>query len=299
MNCPSLLLGDEIRIVSPGGAIDNNLICEASQVISNMGYTLSIGKYATGKYGRYSGTVNQRCADLQNALDDPQVKAIICARGGYGTVQLLEKLDFTRFVQNPKWIVGYSDISVLHSAVNRLGINSLHAGMMAQIATLGAEDISVKSIFTTLKGKNLDYELESHPQNKFGTAVGQLVGGNLSVLAGLRATPYDLNYDSAILFIEDVNEKIYHIDRMLQNLRLSGVFEKINGLIVGHFTDCVEDKLMKISLKKIILNAVSGYHFPVCFDFPAGHQAPNMPLILGSKVELQVNEKNIKLQYIK
>jgi muramoyltetrapeptide carboxypeptidase len=294
---PSLKAKDRVQIISPAGAIDSDYMDKARDLFQNRGYSVSEGKYSRGSYGRFSGTAAQRSKDLQEALDNPNVKAILCSRGGYGLTQIIDSIDFTAFRAQPKWIIGYSDITVLHNAAARFGIASLHAGMAKQMSELGGNDATVERIFSILSGKMPEYSVNQHPLNRLGSAQGRLIGGNLSTLFGLRGTEFDLDYQDAILFIEDIDEKIYHIDRMLQNLRMGGVFSKISGLVAGHFTNCPEDLKMKSSLGEIIARAVEKYDYPVCFGFPAGHENPNFPLIPGAQIKMEITENAANIKF--
>lgn len=280
---------DLVRIVSPSGVIDPSFIEGAAKVLSSWGLQVQEGACCREKYGRFAGTEAQRIADLQQALDDPDTKAIVCSRGGYGLAQIIDRLDFTTFCLCPKWLIGFSDITVLHNAITNLGFPSVHAIMAKHLTELNADSEAVAGLKNLLFGNLPEYTIPAHPQNRSGKATGKLIGGNLSVIYGLRGTPFDLPYEGNILFIEDIAEKPYHIDRMLQNLRLGGVFQKISGLVVGQFSDCDEDPLMLKSIEEIISGALTGTSIPVVFNFPAGHVDDNRPLMLGAETTLTVN----------
>lgn len=280
---------DLVRIVSPSGVIDPAFIDGAAKVLSSWGLLVQEGAYCREKYGRFAGTEAQRIADLQQALDDPDTKAILCSRGGYGLAQIVDKLDFATFCSHPKWLIGFSDVTVLHNAVANQGFPSVHAIMAKHLTELNAVSEAVAGLKNLLFGNLPEYTIPAHPQNRLGNATGKLIGGNLSVIYGLRGTPFDLPYEGNILFIEDIAEKPYHIDRMLQNLRLGGVLQKISGLVVGQFSDCDEDPLMLKSLEEIISGALAGNCIPVVFNFPAGHVDDNRPLMLGAETTLTVN----------
>jgi len=297
MNPSSLHSGDEIRIVSPSGAIDLKWIYGASKVLKNWNLRVTEGEFARNEYGRFSGTKEQRISDLQKALDDKEVKAILCSRGGYGVAQIIDKLDFTAFCTSPKWLIGFSDISILHAAINALGVASIHAVMAKQLTELPENSQQIETLKNILFGKLPSYELENQPNNRQGSCRGKLVGGNLSVLLGLRSTPYDLQFENNILFIEDIGEKPYHIDRMMQNLRLSGALDKLAGLIVGQFSECEEDPLMMQNISEIISEAVSDYKYPVCFNFPAGHVDDNLALVLGMEVEMNIDSSKVRINH--
>lgn len=297
MKPPFLQHGDQIRIISPSGTIDPKYIDGAKKLLFRWGLHVTEGEFARSEYGRFGGTQEQRIADLQQALDDPNVRAILCSRGGYGLAQIIDKLDFTAFEKNPKWLIGFSDITILHNVITNLGIASIHGIMTKHLTDLPKNSEQAESLKDILLGKIPTYVLTNHHLNKLGRADGKLIGGNLSVLFGLRGSQYDLPYKNNILFIEEISEQPYHIDRMLQNLRFSGVLKQLSGLVVGQFSECDEDPLMKQSISEIILEAVKEYDFPVCFNFPAGHINYNLPLILGKKVHLEVNATNVQLKF--
>ena len=297
MNPQSLKPTDQIRIVSPSGSINPEYIDGATKVLSSWGLKVSEGKFARSEYGRFAGTKEQRLADLQEALDDLEVKAILCSRGGYGIAQIVDKLDFAKFKQNPKWLIGFSDITILHNAISNLGIASVHAVMAKHLTELPLDSEQIVALKDILFGKFPDYSVSYHPLNRNGIAKAKLVGGNLSVLMALRGSQFDLHYKNNILFLEDIAEKPYHVDRMIQNLRFSGVLSQLSGLIVGQFSDYEEDSLMMQTVSEIIYAAVSDYNYPVCFNFPAGHVDYNLALILGEKIILSVNEEAVKLTF--
>ena len=295
---PSFLrAGDNIHIVSPSGAIQPGFIDGATKLLSSWGLKVTEGKYARTEYGRFSGTKDERVADLQQALDDPNVKAILCSRGGYGLAQIIDKIDFTSFAKSPKWLIGFSDITILHNAITALGIASMHGIMTKYLTELPEESDQITSFKNLLFGTPSNFSIKPEAENRLGQAEGKLIGGNLSVMMGMRSTPFDLDFHNNILFIEDVGEKPYQIDRMMQSLRLSGVLKQISGLVVGQFSDYDEDPLMMQSVAEIILAAVSEYDYPVCFNFPAGHVDYNLSLILGEQAELFVETDKVHLNY--
>jgi len=289
---------DLVRIVSPSGVIDPSFIEDAAKVLTSWGLRVQEGSYCREKYGRFAGAEAQRIADLQHALDDPETKAIFCSRGGYGLAQIVDKLDFTTFCSHPKWLIGFSDVTVLHNAITNLGFPSVHAIMAKHLTELNADSEAVAGLKNLLFGDFPEYAIPAHPQNRSGNATGKLIGGNLSVIYGLRGTPFDLPYEGNILFVEDIAEKPYHIDRMLQNLRLGGVFQKISGLVLGQFSDCDEDPLMLKSIEEIISGALAETSIPVVFNFPAGHVDDNRPLMLGAETILTVNSDVVIIKTI-
>ncbi len=295
MTPPYLQPNDEIRIISPSGVISPEHIDGAKKTLSSWDLQVTEGQYARSEYGRFAGTKAQRAADLQQAFDDPSVKAVLCSRGGYGLSQIIDKIDFSGFVKSPKWLIGFSDITILHNAITNLGIVSLHSPMAKYLAELPADADQLQRLKEILFGKLPTYRVESHPLNRLGKIQGKLIGGNLAVMMGLRGTKFDLSYKNNILFLEDVGEKPYKIDRMMQNLRLGGVLSEIAGLVVGQFGECDEDPLMKQSIAEIIAEAVSAYNYPVLFNFPAGHVDYNLPIVMGLNVSLDVAKLQSKL----
>lgn len=297
MTPPYLQPNDQIRIVSPSGIIQPEFIEGAKKTLQQWGFQVTEGDFTRSQYGRFAGTKEHRTADLQKAFDDPNVKAILCSRGGYGLAQIVDKLDFTEFRKNPKWLIGFSDITILHNVLTNLGVASIHGIMAKHLTELPENSQPVLQLKNMLTGKLPEYIIENNSFNRAGKITGKLIGGNLSVLMGLRGSKFDLPYEGNILFIEDIAEKPYHIDRMMQNLRFSGVLSQISGLIVGQFSDCDEDPLMNQSIAEIISDAVQGYEYPVCFNFPSGHVDDNWPLILGKNVELNVNNTTVLLKF--
>ena len=297
MTPPYLQPNDLVYIVSPSGAINPEFIDGAKKILSSWGLQVAEGDFARTEYGRFAGTKEQLISDLHSALDNPNVKAILCSRGGYGLAQILDKIDFTAFQKSPKWLIGFSDITILHNLITNLGIASVHGIMAKHLTELPSNSEQVQLLKDILFGKLPSYSIPNEPFNRFGKASGKLIGGNLSVLMGLRGSEYDLPYQGNILFIEDIAEKPYHIDRMMQNLRFGGVLAQLSGLIVGQFSDCDEDPSMHQTIAEIIANAVRDYDYPVCFNFPAGHVDYNLPLVLGQNVALIVDENCATLTF--
>ncbi len=283
---PSFLkANDKVVILSPSGKIEAQWVEGLKAMLESYGLVVSVAEHAFCAKGRFAGTDDDRVQDLQKAINDAQVKAIFCSRGGYGLARIIDKIDFSALKSAAKWIVGFSDVTALHNALSRVGVASIH-GIMAKHITLKAEGLD--NLMTMLFGGEVAYETPAHEFNKVGEAEGELIGGNLSVLYGLRGTPFDLDYKGKILFIEDLGERLYHIDRMMQNLRLGGVFEQISGLVVGQFTDIDEDDSFSGGVYGVIRDAVKDYNIPVCFNFPAGHVDNNQPLKMGANYKLEV-----------
>lgn len=249
------------------------------------------GEHAFCALHQFAGTDAERAADMQKALDDPSVRAIWFTRGGYGSVRTLMLLDWTGFQRNPKWLVGFSDITVFHACLNSLGVASVHGLMTAYFLDNGRPTESLHMTLSLLRGNDLAIRVEPNPLNRTGTCKGELAGGNLTLLMSLRGTSLDQTFEGKILFIEDIQEFDYHIDRMMMNLRFGGVLSRLAGLIVGYFTDTKTNETpFGLTACEIIRQAVEGYPYPVVFGFPAGHEIPNCPLLMGGTAELEVTE---------
>lgn len=256
-------------------------------------YNVVLSSNIYSEYHQLAGTDTERTEGLQKILDNPEIKAILIARGGYGTVRILDHLDFTQFKQYPKWICGFSDITALHSHLFNLGFKSIHSTM--PILFSQSLDAAEKLILT-LNGQPIKYNLPPHPLNRIGTTKGILVGGNLSVLYSLSCSASQINYKNKILFIEDIDEYLYHIDRMMMQMKRAGFLKNIKGLIVGGFTNMKDNDIpFGKTAEEIIYDTVKEYDYPVCFNFPAGHIKDNMPFIHGEKITLDVNEKKVEV----
>jgi muramoyltetrapeptide carboxypeptidase len=285
---PYLKKGDTIGIVAPARKISLAEIQPAIDIMKHWGLEVMLGKNLFKEDNQFSGTDEERAEDLQAMLDDTSVKAIISARGGYGTLKIIDKLDFTMFRQNPKWVVGYSDITVLHSHIHNLEIETIHATMLINFEK-NAE--AIESLRKGLFGVNIIYEIENNLLNRKGIAEGELVGGNLSLLYALSGSASDINTKDKILFIEDLDEYLYHIDRMMMSLKRSGKLNDLVGLIVGGMTDMKDNAIpYGKNAEEIIMDAVKEFNYPVCFNFPAGHVDRNLALYFGSKVKLNVSD---------
>ena len=285
---------NHIRIISPSGAIRPEWIDKAAERLVAWGYSVSIGEHAKGAYGRFAGTEEERIADLNSALKDSDIDIILCARGGYGLQQIIDKIQLSLNGHRP-FIVGFSDITELHQWCGLNGIVSLHGIMCKHLSELPEDSEPVQKWHQALRGETLEYTLPTHELCRMGSVEGRLIGGNLSVLYGLQGTPYSLNAlmdkypdEKYILFIEDIGERHYHIDRMMQNLRLSGVLASIGGLIVGQFSDSEDDPLMGCTIYETICRAAEEYDYPILVDFPAGHVERNLPLWLNSGCKMVV-----------
>jgi muramoyltetrapeptide carboxypeptidase len=289
--------GDKIGIVSPARSITFEEVHPAIRFFQRYGLEVVLGSYVFSKHRQFAGTDDQRRKDLQQMLDDEKIRAIVCARGGYGTIRIIDKLDFTKFCEHPKWIVGFSDVTVLHTHIHQqFGIETLHAAMPVNIRDEKQDD-TLKTMMNALCGFQMAYAYGRTNLSREGTGQGLLVGGNLSILYSLMGSLSEPDTTGKILFIEDLDEYLYHIDRMMMNLKRAGKLEKLNGLIVGGMTKMNDNAIpFGLTANEIIAEAVKEYRYPVCFDFPAGHVEPNLALILGRKVTLKVG-KEIELLF--
>ena len=288
--------GDKIGIVAPARKIEMDEIKPSIEIFKNWGLEVVLGKNIFQQYNQFAGTDEQRAADLQFMLDNSEIKAIISARGGYGTVRLLPLLDFSKFIKTPKWIVGYSDITVIHAHVNQnLGVKTIHGTMPLNFPKDGKENEATKSLRKALFGEKPSYKIQPHPFNKKGEIRGTLIGGNLSVLYSLSGTKYDIETKNKILVLEDLDEYLYHIDRMMMNLKLGGKLDKLKGLIVGEMSDMNDNEIpFGKSAYEIIYDVVKEYNYPTCFNFPVGHIKNNRAIILGSDVELKAETNQVQ-----
>ena len=292
--------GDTISIIAPSGVLNNfeNKIKLAIEIFESWGLKVVLGDHIYNKNGHFAGTDQQRTVDFQNALDNQNIKAIWCARGGYGAVRIIDDLNFNNYFKKPKWIIGFSDITVIHNKLNNLNSESIHAIMPSGIENLDPSNESIIKLKKVLFGENLSYSITSNLDNKTGMSEGVLVGGNLTLLQTLIGSNTELKTDNKILFIEDVGEYTYHIDRMLYSLKRAGYFENCNGLIVGQISDIKENPTnFGMSVNKLILELLEEYDFPILFDFPAGHEKVNYPIILGRNIKLKVNQLESKVTF--
>jgi len=297
MNTPKYLTkGDKIAIVAPAGKIDKMVVDFAKAKLEEWGLQVALGKNVFNQHFQYAGTDVERLSDLQQALDDNSIKAILCARGGYGLIRIVDQLDFTKFQANPKWIIGFSDITILHSFIQtNFGIETLHAPMAVGLKDEASSETLRKCLF----GELLKYEFETFPISTKGKAKSEIVGGNLAILNSLIGSDSDIDTKGKILFIEDIGEYLYRLDRMMWTLKRAGKLDQLAGLIVGNFNDMKDnDNPFGKTAYEIIADAVEEYNYPVCFGFPAGHEKENKALIFGRQVNLSVGEKttfNFKL----
>ncbi len=298
---PYLKTGDTVAIVAPSGILKDRTdeVEQAKRLLKSWGLNYVVGKHVFSKDNHFAGTDDERCEDFQKALDDPKISAIWSARGGYGTVRILDKLDYTKFKKNSKWIIGYSDITALHNQVHNEGFQSIHAMMCVSLSDDNKGlDETIATFKDAIFGKPLSYTLEGSTYNRIGTVKAPLVGGNLTVLHTMLGSKTSIDVSGKILFIEEIGEYEYHIDRMLQSLKRAGYFDNCKGLIVGDITKVRKNTTAwGKSVEQLILDALSGYDFPIAFNMPAGHERDNRAMILGSTVELKVGKDNSELKF--
>ena len=293
---PSLQKGDTIAILATARKnIDDNLK-PTIDLLHRWGLEIVIGKSIGLDNNQLAGTDAQRAEDFQEQLDNPNIKAIWCVRGGYGTVRMVDLLDFTKFKQNPKWIVGFSDVTVMHSYLNKINIASIHGLMPVTVEKASPE--SIESLRKALFGESLKYEIPFEAANRLGTAKGEIVGGNLSILYSLMGSNAQIDCKGKILFMEDLDEYLYHIDRMMMALKRCGCFENLNGLIIGSMTKMKDNDIpWGKNANQIIEDVTKEYSFPILYNFPAGHIQNNNPLIFGKQVSLEVGLITSKLTF--
>lgn len=296
---PYLEPGDAIGITCPAGYMDKAKADTCIQTLQDWGYRVKIGQtLGSASSSYFSGTDEERLSEFQAMLDDEDIKAVLCARGGYGLGRIIDRIDFRAFKNAPKWLIGFSDITVLHSHIYaHYKIATLHAPMAAAFNDGGAGNEYVQSLKTALEGKKLRYQAVPHVFNRKGEAVGELVGGNLSLLAHLVGTPSDIKTRGRILFLEDVGEYLYNIDRMLYQLKRSGKLERLAGLIIGGFTDSKDtERPFGKTVLEIIRDIIAEYDYPVCFGFPVSHGKENYALKTGIGYKLKVGKAKITLE---
>ena len=289
MQAPYLKAGDTIALVSSARKVTPEDIQFAIATLEDWGLKVSLGKNLFHQQNQFSGSDEERAEDLQSAIDNPEIKAILFARGGYGTVRIIDSVDFSALKNTPKWIIGYSDITVLHSHLHRqLGLVTMHAPMAFNFQK--ASSTLLADWKAKLFGEPLQVEFAGNNLNRTGEAQGKIVGGNLSILYSLLGSNSDIDTNGKILFLEDLDEYLYHIDRMMLNLKRNGKLSNLAGLIVGGMSDMKDNTIpFGKSAEEIIFDAVKEYKYPLCFDYPAGHIAENLPLVLGKEMHLNVS----------
>jgi len=287
--------GDLVLIIATARKTTPDLIQPAIDILNGWGLKTELGPNIFKAENQFAGTDAERGADLQWAIDHKIAKAVLIAGGGYGTIRIIDNVDFKPLQKNPKWFVGYSDVTVLHNSLHNLKLVSIHGTMAFQFVKNREATLSLKHL---LFGKEVKYQIPTHPLNREGKAEGEIVGGNLSILYAVSGSADDISTKGKILFIEDLDEYLYHIDRMMLQLKRSGKLKSLKGLIVGGMTEMKDNKVpFGKTAEEIIFDAVKEYKFPVCFNLPAGHVANNTALYFGKKAKLSVTKNKVGLSY--
>lgn len=297
-----LKTGDTIAVISPSSVPDSATVAKGCATLRSWGYVPVVGAHVLSSYHGFAGTADERATDLLWALRNPSIKAIICSRGGDGAVQVLQRIPLKEFRNHPKWIMGFSDVTALHSAEVAAGVMSIHSSMCDGIAMRGERDSVNMILRKLLQGELPTYQAPAHPLNQQGEATGILVGGNFSVFCGLAGSEYDfLNRadEGLILFIEDTDESMTKVDRMLHQLEIRGVLSKLNGIIVGHFSKYKSPENGFADMYEMLHEYLQHYQIPVCYDFPVGHHSgKNYPMVEGCKVNLKVGQDGTLIQFV-
>ncbi|MDR3134068.1 MAG: LD-carboxypeptidase [Prevotellaceae bacterium] len=295
---PYLKKNDLVTIIAPAGKIAASLIDNGAQLLQQWGLRVKKGKYAGEEYLGFAGVDEQRCADLQAAINEEESAAVLCARGGYGSGRIVDHVDFSTWLKRPKWFIGYSDITIFHARLQQLGLQSIHGTMPKNFPKNGSNE-STESLRKALFGELRGYDIPAHPLNRPGAAKGVLRGGNLSLLVNLSATPDDVDTAGAILFLEDVDEYLYSIDRMMNNLQRSGKLKKAAGVIVGDFMNSKPDDVLPgKTAYEVLADYLQPLNIPVCYGFPAGHDEPNYALYFGRELSLEINNAGTKINFL-
>lgn len=296
--------GDKIGIIAPARKVTPSEMEPGIKFLQSKGFEVVTGKNLYGDHNQFSGTDNERAADFQSMIDDKSIKAIIAARGGYGAMRIIDSVELDPLLDNPKWFCGFSDITVMHSHFNNyLGMETVHSNMIYNLQDDLFDSGSAESMINALQGEKIHYAFDVkdgfRSMNKQGGSEGSLVGGNLSLLYALNGSASDLDTRGKILFIEDLDEYLYHIDRMMMALKRTGKLEHLVGLVVGDMKDMKDNTIpFGKTAEEIILSHVRDYEFPVCFGFPSGHAKQNMALVLGREVDFNVAEDSVTLEFM-
>lgn len=295
----SIAPGDKVAILSPASIINPEYVDGACRWLRQRGYQPVVEPHTLGSVGSYSGTPADRLADFRAALADPDVRAVLCSRGGYGAVHLIPEFPVDEWLADPRWLIGFSDISALHAMLNSRGIVSVHASMCKALALREADDADNSRLFSILEGARPAYGVDPHPFNRLGEASGCLRGGNLAVIADLIATPVSpfADPEGTILFIEDIAEPIYKVERILWQLRLMGFLDRVAGIVIGQFTDCRPDRNFP-DMYTMLDSALAGVTCPVAFNLPVGHVDHNLPLLSGAPATLSVTSASATLSFV-
>lgn len=297
ISIPPLKKNDLIYITAPAKAIEEEHVIYAKQFFEKEGYRVEVSKNCLGQHNYFSGTDDERTADLQYAFDNPEIKAIVCARGGYGSIRILDKLQWASMIRDPKWLLGFSDITIFHQRLFRFELPSIHGTMPLNFKTNSPE--ALETLMACLTGKSYSIQCDYDPSNKLGQVKGQLIGGNFSILYSLLGTDDQIDYSGKILFIEDLAEHLYHLDRILYAFQKSGILNKISGLIVGGMTNMQDTSIpFGSTFEEIILDHLKYRNIPVAFGFPLGHIPDNRAVIVGGEYSLSVSNNETSLTLI-
>lgn len=293
---PYLKKGDTVALLCTARKFTPEEAQPAIELLQSWGLKVKLGETIGLDNFQLGGSDEQRATDFQQMLDDDNIKAIWCARGGYGTVRMIDKINFSNFRHNPKWVMGFSDVTVLHSHLHNLGVATLHSIMPFSVPK--ADEKAKETLKKALFGEEISYEIPSSPYNKKGNTTGTLVGGNLSILYSLLGSKSSINTKDKILFIEDLDEYLYHVDRMMMNLKRNGYFEKLRGIIVGGMTDTHDNSIpFGRNASEIVLDITQEFDIPICFDFPAGHLSDNRALFFGKTINFEVSDEFTKVKF--
>jgi muramoyltetrapeptide carboxypeptidase len=294
---PNLQKGDAVAIICMAGKTTLQTIEPAIKILEAWGLQVFVGESVGAVDGVFGGNDNVRKSDFQKYLNNPKIKAIFSARGGYGSTRFLDEIVWRKFKKSPKWVIGFSDITAVIGQINNLGLEAIHGPMPKMFGNVGSEK-SIEYLRKTLFGEKLNYTKKANKNNKPGQSKAQIVGGNLCILAHSIGSMSEINTDNKILFIEDISEYYYNIDRMIVQLKRAGKFKKLKGLIVGHFTDCKDsDNPFDKTIEEIVLDQTHEYDFPIAFGFPVGHENENWPIVCGRMVEFVVGEIEVSLKF--
>ena len=294
---PALNPGDLIYITAPAKLMDTQAVTYAKKHLEENGFKVLISKNCLGKHHYFSGTDEERLWDLQFGIDHPDVRAILCARGGYGSIRLVDRINWANMLREPKWLIGFSDITVFHHRLNKLGVQSIHGSMPINFEK--NTDAALTSLVNTLKGRWPQLALPSNQSNKVGIATGNLIGGNLSIVYSMLGTDDQYDFEDSILFLEDLGEHYYQVERMFFALKKSGAFQKIKGLIIGGISELEDtDPPLGLTTEEIVLDQLMFTRIPVLFNFPGGHIEDNRAMVFGKKIQLTVSEEEASVVYL-
>lgn len=294
---PALNPGDLIYITAPAKLMDAQAVTYAKKHLEENGFKVLISKNCLGKHHYFSGTDEERLWDLQFGIDHPDVRAILCARGGYGSIRLVDRINWANMLREPKWLIGFSDITVFHHRLNKLGVQSIHGSMPINFEK--NTEAALTSLVNTLKGSWPQFLLPSNQSNKVGIATGNLIGGNLSIVYSMLGTDDQYDFEDSILFLEDLGEHYYQVERMFFALKKSGAFQKIKGLIIGGISELEDtDPPLGRTIEEIVLDQLMFTRIPVLFNFPGGHIEDNRAMVFGKKIQLTVSEEEASVVYL-